>query len=325
MSGLGTEDVITLAGAAGVLLGWGIFAALGRIRSERPAAVIRRRATELAALASPAGSLEGMSGRGSLALPITSSAVAAMVTRLRGRVQDLGGPTGVRRVAGAATGGGVVALVLLMIAGQPALIVLPLLPLAAALAAGAAYLVLRARFRRQFLDGFPEAIDLVVRAVRAGVPVHVAIQTAGSELSGPLGRECRRMSDALALGVDQGEVFAGAADRIRLPEFNFFVVCLELQRETGGPLAETLENLSAIIRSRAEVRLKSRALTAEARTSAKVIAMVPVATIGGLLVIGGDYLDVLFHTQKGHRMMAVAAGLIVTGQLVITRLAKLKD
>ncbi|EPY01126.1 type II secretion system F family protein [Magnetospirillum fulvum] len=146
----------------------------------------------------------------------------------------------------------------------------------------------------------------------------------GEEIPGPIGGEYKRMGDALRLGVDQSEVFASASKRIGVPEFKFFAVCLELQRETGGPLSDTLENLAAIIRARMDVRLKTRALTAEGRMASKVIATIPLAITGGLYVVGGDYIDVLIHTETGHHLVALAVGMIVLGQAIIFRMTKLE-
>ncbi len=123
------------------------------------------------------------------------------------------------------------------------------------------YNFLVARFRQRFLDGFPALIDLIVRAVRAGVPVTHVIHSASSEVNEPLRTEFRIMGDSLQVGLDLEEVLAVAVERIGIADFSFFCVCLLLQRETGGQLGETLENLSGIVRTRREIRQKTKALT----------------------------------------------------------------
>lgn len=220
--------------------------------------------------------------------------------------------------------GGLAVAVACLFLHVPFPVAIALLPVQGGLVGFLVFRFLRARFCRRFVENFPSVLDLIIRAVRAGVPVNVAIQSAGEELPEPIGTEYKRMSDALRLGVDQGEVMAAASARIGLPEFKFFAVCLEVQRETGGPLTETLENLASIIRSRMEVRLKTRALTAEGRTASKVIATIPLIIIGGLYFVGGDYIDILIQTRAGHHLLMIAGGMVVTGLGIIFRMTRME-
>ena len=145
---------------------------------------------------------------------------------------------------------------------NPTLVVL--LGTAAAVAAPAVLLrFLQSRYQNKFLDPFPDALDLMCRAVRAGLPVFDAMEVASREVIAPVGTELARTLEEMRIGVDIDEALQHTADRIRVPDFRFFVVALKLQRRTGGGLAETLANLSNIIRRRKEIRLKARALSAE--------------------------------------------------------------
>src|SRR5262249_28869054 len=140
--------------------------------------------------------------------------------------------------------------------------------LCCATAVGAPALLLQiaqTRYQRQFLDAFPDALDLIIRAVRAGLPAPEAIEVVTREIRPPVGSEFQRMLDEMRIGTEMEEALQHAADRIRVPDFRFFVVSLLLQRQTGGGIAETLSNLSTIIRQRKALRQKARALSAEAQ------------------------------------------------------------
>lgn len=200
------------------------------------------------------------------------------------------------------------------------------LALAAALAAGAAravYRILIGRFKQRFLSVFPDALDLIIRAVRAGIPVAQAIGTAGRESEEPVRATFRAMGDALRVGADLKDVLEQQAERLQLADFSFFGVCLVLQRETGGNLTETLENLSGIIRTRRDIRMKTRALTAEGRIASKIIAAVPFAIAGFLFVVNRPYVNLLFHARAGHKMLILAAVLLTVGLAMIRKIANL--
>lgn len=200
------------------------------------------------------------------------------------------------------------------------------LALAAALAAGAAravYRILIGRFKQRFLSVFPDTLDLIIRAVRAGIPVAQAIGTAGRESEEPVRATFRAMGDALRVGADLKDVLEQQAERLQLADFSFFGVCLVLQRETGGNLTETLENLSGIIRTRRDIRMKTRALTAEGRIASKIIAAVPFAIAGFLFVVNRPYVNLLFHTRAGHKMLILAAVLLTVGLAMIRKIANL--
>ncbi len=186
-----------------------------------------------------------------------------------------------------------------------------------------AYRFLVERFRKRFLDAFPDLIDMIVRAVRAGVPVTEVIGTAAGESPEPAKSEFRTMSDSLQVGRELDDVLEVAMKRIDIADFSFFCVCLLLQRETGGQLGETLENLSGIIRTRREVRQKTKALTAEARITTKILAAIPIAVLGGLYLTNRDYVMVLFDREAGHKLLTFALISAVFGILVINKMSKL--
>lgn len=186
------------------------------------------------------------------------------------------------------------------------------------------YRVMVGRFKKKFLAQFSDALDLIIRAVRAGVPANHAIAAAGQEFTEPLGSEFRLMGDGLRLGIDLKDVLDEANQRIAIPEFSFFSVCLLLQRETGGQLTETLENLSQIIRSRQEMAMKGRALTSETRIASNIIACIPFLVMGSLWFLNHDYIVTLFTTDSGISMLKVAMGMVFVGLAIIRYLSNLK-
>jgi tight adherence protein B len=186
----------------------------------------------------------------------------------------------------------------------------------AASAAGSPALVLRlaqSRYQRQFLDAFPDALDLIVRAVRSGVPAPEAIELVTREIRAPIGTEFQKIIDELRIGAEMEEALQRAADRIRVPDFRFFIVSLLLQRQTGGGIAETLSNLSGIIRQRKALRLKARALAAEAQASAAIVAAAPFVAGVGLFLINRDLTSVLFTDPRGRFMLWIAVASLLSG------------
>lgn len=174
----------------------------------------------------------------------------------------------------------------------------------------------------RFLDHLPEAIDLVVRAAQAGIPMTEALALAGREVEPPLGDTFRFVAERIQLGVDVKDSLQEAAERVNIVDFDCFVVSLLVQRETGGQLAETLTNLSTLIRRRKETREKARALTAEGRLTAKVIGLLPVGIGGFLTVSSPQYISVLFDDPTGRLALMIATGCVLAGLLVIARLTR---
>jgi tight adherence protein B len=208
-------------------------------------------------------------------------------------------------VIGLAAAGATVLFAEKVMAFNPALVVVLV---SAAVVAAPTVLVrlLQSRYQNKFLDHLPDALDLMCRAVRAGLPVFDAIEVAAREVPAPVGIEFHRTIDEMRIGVDVDEALQNTADRIRVPDFRFFAVALKLQRRTGGGLAETLTNLSSIIRRRKEIRLKARALSAESKASAAVLAVLPFAVGGLLLFLNPGLMSVLFNDPRGRYMLGMA-------------------
>lgn len=204
-----------------------------------------------------------------------------------------------------------------------------LIAFAAGLGAGTggfllAYWQLKRRWQITFLNNLADAIDLVVRAVRSGIPVSEAIRLAGQEINEPVRTEFQQIADSIDLGIELKDALRTAAERIRLPDFNFFVVTLVIQRETGGQLAETLEGLSVVLRRRKELRMKIRAMTAEGRMSATIVAAMPVTAGLAMYAMDPDHIGRLFEPGMGQTMLYSALGLMGLGIAVTFQMTKVK-
>lgn len=167
---------------------------------------------------------------------------------------------------------------------------------------------------------FPDAIDLVVRSIRAGLPVSQALENIGTDIEAPVGPEFARISNQIRIGVSLDDALHGALKRIDLPEMRFFAVTLILQRETGGQLAEVLLNLSDILRQRKAMKMKIKALTSESRAASKIVAAIPVLAGVGMYYMNKPHMMLLFETETGNNMLAYSIGSVLVGLLIIRKL-----
>jgi tight adherence protein B len=190
---------------------------------------------------------------------------------------------------------------------------------------GAPALLLRlaqSRYRNQFLDHFPDALDLISRAVEAGLPVLDAMEVAAREIAAPVGSEVQRTIEEMRIGIDLNEAMQHTAERVRVPDFRFFAVAIKLQRRTGGSLAETLANLSAVIRRRKEIRLKARALSSESKSSALVLTLLPFVVGGIMFLVNRELVSVLLVDPRGRFMMGWAFMGLVAGVMTMAVMIK---
>jgi tight adherence protein B len=167
---------------------------------------------------------------------------------------------------------------------------------------------LGARRRNQFNALFPEGIDLIVRGLKSGLPASESIRVVGQEINDPVGVEFREVSDQIKFGKTMTDALWAVAPRIDTPEFRFFIISLSIQQETGGNLAETLENLSSVLRKRKTLKLKIKALSSEAKASAYIIGSLPFLMFGILLMMNYGYASALYTDPRG--LILVGCGLI---------------
>lgn len=160
------------------------------------------------------------------------------------------------------------------------------------------------RRQNQFINRFPEAIDVINRGLRAGLPIAESIVNAKTEVPQPISGVFSEISDEMSLGITLEEAISKAAERLDVQEVKFFAVCLAVQRETGGNLAETLSMLSEILRKRRQMKLKIRAMSSEARASAYILGSLPFIMFGMIYTINPNYAGKLFTDFRGNLMIA---------------------
>jgi len=158
---------------------------------------------------------------------------------------------------------------------------------------------------KQFLTRFPDAIELLVRGLRSGLPISETIGVVGSEVPDPVGCEFRAVADRMRIGRTMEQALQETADKINTPEFQFFVITLGIQRETGGNLAETLSNLADVLRKRLQMKLKIAAMSSESKASAYIIGSLPFLVFGIIWFMNPTYMGTFFTDQ---RLMIAAAG-----------------
>jgi tight adherence protein B len=197
------------------------------------------------------------------------------------------------------------------------------IPLAIALGLGLPHFIsgrMGAKRIKNFLGSFPEAIDTMCRGIRSGLPVTESISAVGREMPDPVGTEFHRIADGVRLGKTLEDAMWEVARRIDTPEFRFLIIAMAIQKETGGNLAETLGNLSELIRRRRQLRLKIKAMSAEAKASAMIIGSLPFIMFTLLMVVNSDYMMTMFHTMKGKVMMSAALTWMFIGWATMTKM-----
>ncbi|MBI1273606.1 MAG: pilus assembly protein TadB [Alphaproteobacteria bacterium] len=175
---------------------------------------------------------------------------------------------------------------------------------------------------KKFLQYFPEAIDTMCRGLRSGLPVTESMAAVGREMPEPVGVEFRRITDAVRIGQSLDDAMWEVAARINTPEFRFLIISMSIQRETGGNLAETLANLAELIRRRRQLKLKIRAMSAEARASAMIIGALPFVMFIILFVVSRDYVSALITTKAGNNLVFFGLGLMAVGHGVIAKMIR---
>lgn len=171
--------------------------------------------------------------------------------------------------------------------------------------------------QQKFNNSFPDAIDLLVRGLRSGLPVSETLGVVATEIPGPVGEEFRLVVERVRIGRTMEAALQDAADSIGLAEFQFFCITLAIQRETGGNLAETLSNLSDVLRKRAQMKLKIKALSSEAKASAYILGALPFFVFGVINFMNPAYASGFFTNPElmgigigGMVWMSIGAGIM---------------
>jgi tight adherence protein B len=150
----------------------------------------------------------------------------------------------------------------------------------------------------KFTARFPDAIDLLVRGLRSGLPVTETLQVVAKEVPGPVGEEFKLVTERIKIGRSMEDALQESANRLQTAEFNFFCITLAIQRETGGNLAETLSNLGGVLRSRSQMKLKIRALSSESKASAYIVGSLPFLVFLMIWWVNPGYLGGFFVEER---------------------------
>jgi tight adherence protein B len=204
----------------------------------------------------------------------------------------------------------VVALVLMVLRLPAALSVL----LGVAVGAGIPHMTVGFFIKRRiakFTAKFPDAIELLVRGLRSGLPITETIGVVGQEVDGPIGIEFRSITDKMRIGRTLDAALQDTADRLGTPEFQFFCITIAIQRETGGNLAETLANLATVLRMRGQMKLKIKAMSSESKASAYIVGSLPFIVFSMIWMINTTYMQNFFVDQR--LMVAGLGGLLWMG------------
>ncbi len=182
--------------------------------------------------------------------------------------------------------------------------------------------IIIAKKTKAFLILFPAAIDLIVRGLRSGLPVSESLVLVSQEIAEPVGPLFGNVSNTMKLGVSMEKALQETALKLDMTEFNFFTTCIVLQRETGGNLAEILNNLSEVLRNRFMMRMKIKAMSSEARASSYIIGALPFVVIAAVGILSPDYMSVLVTDYRGNICAGVAAGMMSLGLWTMNRMTK---
>jgi tight adherence protein B len=236
------------------------------------------------------------------------------------RIQQAGLTWSKRRFLITAAVLGVVAfLVLLLIDGS----LLTSLAAGFAAAFGLPFWILRFLKKRReskFLAAFPDAVDIIVRGIKAGLPLLDSLRIITVDAAEPLKSEFRGIVETQAIGMPIGEACCKLYERIPLPEANFFGIVIAIQQRAGGNLSEALGNLSKVLRERKKMKAKIQAMSMEAKASASIIACLPIAVMLLVYITSPDYISLLWTHPTGRLMLGCCAAWMSMGVFVMKKM-----
>jgi len=180
------------------------------------------------------------------------------------------------------------------------------------------------RRQKKFTAHFADAMDIIVRGVRTGLPLGDCLKIIAHESPDPLGAEFRRVVEGETLGIPIEVCLEQMYERMPISEVNFFATVLNIQKTTGGNLGEALSNLSNVLRGRKILREKIKALSAEAKVSAIIIGSLPIIVMALVTLASPDYMDDLYKTTTGQRNMMIGAVMMVMGTLMMRKMINFK-
>lgn len=246
------------------------------------------------------------------------------ISKLKARFEVAGVDTTPQKFIGTMGAITLGAALLLTMLGKPVLVALLF---GLVLGMGLPHLWLGRRIKKRqklFLKLFPDGIDLMVRGLRAGLPIGESFITISKEVPVPVGDVFAIVAQQSALGVPMEKALSDVAKKLSMTEFNFFVTSIILQRETGGNLGEILSNLSEMLRARQMMKLKIGALSSEARASAYIVGSLPFVVMFFLQIASPEYLRPLFEDYRGNLCLLAAAGSMSFGGFIMAKMTQLE-
>ena len=230
---------------------------------------------------------------------------------LRKRLEQTGRAWTLGQYALASAGLGLTVMLLLLFKSVPVMLAIPVGLL---VGLGLPHFVVGKLIQRRvnkFTSRFPDAIELMVRGLRSGLPISETIGVVANEIQEPVKTEFRAVADKMKIGRTMEVALQETSDRLNTAEFQFFVISLAIQRETGGNLAETLSNLAEVLRKRAAMKLKIRAMSSESKASAYIIGALPFIVFTLIWFINGEYMQNFFVDER--LMIAGGGGIVWMG------------
>ncbi len=171
--------------------------------------------------------------------------------------------------------------------------------------------------QKKFLMEFADALEAMVRLLKAGMPVSEAIKMSSKEFEGPVGEEMSRIYDAQRIGVSLPDAVLESARRMPLTEMQMFATGISIQAQTGASLSDVLMNLAGVIRARFKLKRKIQALSSEAKASASIIGSLPFLVGGGMFLINPGFIEPLITTTIGNILLGASAFWMLTGVMVM--------
>jgi len=179
---------------------------------------------------------------------------------------------------------------------------------------------LKKRRESKFLNEFPDAVDVIVRGIKAGLPLLDSLKLISNDATEPVRGEFRAIVETQTIGMPIGEACLKLYESIPLPEANFFGIVVSIQQRAGGNLSEALGNLSRVLRDRKKMKAKIQAMSMEAKASASIIGALPIAVMSLVWLTSPNYIDLLFTEPLGRIMLGCCAGWMLTGILVMRKM-----
>jgi tight adherence protein B len=179
---------------------------------------------------------------------------------------------------------------------------------------------LKKRREARFLSNFPDAVDVIVRGIKAGLPLLECLRIVGNDAPEPVRSEFRTMIETQTIGIPLGDAVGKLYERIPLAECNFFGIVIAMQQKSGGNLSEALGNLSRVLRDRKKMKAKIQAMSMEAKASATIIGALPIVVMVLVYLTSPDYIELLWTHPMGRMMLVASASWMTIGVLVMRKM-----